>query len=95
MRDRFFEVENCDRCGRPLNGCRIMSMYNHEVLCMDCKDKETQREDYRKAVEVDHEQIRRGNYNFEGIGLKGFVHCCNALTSEFQAKKSTIIGGQR
>ena len=20
MRDRFFEVENCDRCGKPLNG---------------------------------------------------------------------------
>jgi hypothetical protein len=37
---------------------------------MDCKDKETQREDYRKAVEADHEQIRRGNYNFAGIGLK-------------------------
>ena len=54
MRDRFFEVENCDRCGKPLNGCRIQSMYNHEVLCMDCKDKETQ----------------RGNYNFGGIGLK-------------------------
>ena len=36
---------------------------------MDCKDKETQREDYRKAVEADCEQIRRGNYNFEGIGL--------------------------
>ncbi len=70
MRDRFFEVENCDRCGKPLNGCRIMSMYNQDVLCMDCKDKETQREDYSKAVEADHEQIRRGNYNFEGIGLK-------------------------
>ena len=36
MRDRFFEVENCDRCGKPLNGCRIMSMYNKDVLCMDC-----------------------------------------------------------
>jgi hypothetical protein len=47
-----------------------MSMYNHDVLCMDCKDKETQREDYRKAVEADHAEIRRGNYNFPGIGLK-------------------------
>ena len=43
MKDRFFEVQNCDRCGKPLNGCRIMSMYNKDVLCMDCKDKETQR----------------------------------------------------
>ena len=69
-RDRFFEVENCDRCGKPLNGCRIQSMYNHDVLCMDCKDKETQREDYSKAVEADHAEIKRGNYNFAGIGLK-------------------------
>ena len=70
MRDRFFEVQNCDRCGKLLNGCRIMSMYNQDVLCMDCKDKETQREDYSKAVEADHAEIRRGNYNFAGIGLK-------------------------
>ena len=70
MRDRFFEVQNCDRCGKLLNGCRIQSMYNHDVLCMDCKDKENQREDYRQAVEADHAEIRRGNYNFAGIGLK-------------------------
>ena len=50
MRDRFFEVQNCDRCGKPLNGCRIMSMYNHEVLCMDCKDKETKREDMKNFL---------------------------------------------
>jgi hypothetical protein len=47
-----------------------MSMYNKDGLCMDCKDKETQRENYRKAVEADHAEIRRGNYNFAGIGLK-------------------------
>ena len=70
MKDRFFEAENCDRCGKPLNGCRIQSMYNHEVLCMDCKDKETKRVAYRQAVEADHAEIRRGNYNFFGIGLK-------------------------
>lgn len=70
MRDRFFEVENCARCGKPLNGCRIQSMYNHEVLCMDCKDKETQRSDYQEAVAADHATIRNGDYNFPGIGWK-------------------------
>lgn len=45
-----------------------MSMYNEDVICMDCKDKEMQREDYRKAVEADHAEIKRGNYNFKGIG---------------------------
>ena len=38
MRDRFFEVQNCDRCGKSLNGCRIQSMYNEDVLCMDCAE---------------------------------------------------------
>ena len=32
MKDRFFEVQNCDRCGKPLNGCRIQSMYNDYVI---------------------------------------------------------------
>ena len=70
MRDRFFEVQNCDRCGKPLNGCRIMSMYNHDVLCMDSKDKETQRSDYQEAVQADRAAIRNGDYNFPGIGWK-------------------------
>lgn len=70
MADRFFTAKRCDRCGCSLEGkARIMSMYNEDVLCMDCKDAETKRSDYRKAVEADHEAIRKGNYNFEGIGL--------------------------
>lgn len=48
MRDRFFEVENCDRCKKPLNGCRIQSMYSSAVLCMECHDKETKRSDFRR-----------------------------------------------
>lgn len=35
---------------------------------MDCKDKERQRADYGKAVEVDNAEIKKGNYNFAGIG---------------------------
>lgn len=70
MRDRFFEKDHCDRCRKPLNGCRIQSMYNSAVLCMECHDKETQRSDYQDAVQADRDAIRRGNYNFPGIGLK-------------------------
>ena len=47
-----------------------MSIYNIQVICMACKEKEQQRADYRKAVEADHAEIRKGNYNFQGIGLK-------------------------
>lgn len=48
-----------------------MSMYNEQLICMECKDKETKRGDYDKAVEADHKEIRKGNYNFKGIGFKG------------------------
>lgn len=69
MRDRFFEKTNCDRCGAPLT-VRIMSMYNDDCICMECKEKERKCEDYREAVEADHAEIKKGNYNFKGIGLK-------------------------
>lgn len=62
-------VENCERCHKPTNGRTTMSMYNEEIICMGCKDKERQRPDYNDAVEADNAEIRRGNYNFKGIGL--------------------------
>ena len=68
--DRFFTQKYCDRCHKELTGGRTMSMYNEDCICMECKAKETQRSDYRKAVEADHEQIRQGNYNFKGIGWR-------------------------
>jgi hypothetical protein len=34
---------------------------------MSCKEKETNEPDYNKAVEADHEEIKKGNYNFKGI----------------------------
>ena len=46
-------VENCERCQKPTNGITIMSMFNEQVICMDCKDKETKREDYQQAVDRD------------------------------------------
>lgn len=70
MADRFFTQTTCDRCGGSLKGGRIMSMYNEDCICMECKRKETQRDDYNSAIEADHAEIRKGNYNFKGIGLK-------------------------
>lgn len=66
--DTFFTQKYCDRCGNELKGGRIMSMYNNDCICMECKKEETQRIDYKDAVDADNEQIKRGNYNFKGIG---------------------------
>ena len=62
--------ETCDRCGGSLKDGRIMSMYNTDCICMSCKEKERQRSDYLEAVQADHDQIRKGNYNFAGIGYR-------------------------
>jgi hypothetical protein len=68
--DKFFTQENCDRCGGSLEGGRIMSMFNTDCICMDCKRKETQRPDYAAARDAEHAEVCKGNYNFEGVGLK-------------------------
>ena len=67
MRDRFFTVERCDRCHAKLTA-RIMSMYNDDVLCPECQEKETQRSDYLEALQADRDAIKRGDFNFPGIG---------------------------
>lgn len=64
------QKENCDRCSKPTNGTTIMSMYNEDVICLDCKEEEKKREDYDKAVKADIDEIKKGNYNFKGIGYK-------------------------
>lgn len=69
MQDPFFSKKHCDQCGAELT-VRTMSMFNEDVICMVCKEKERQRSDYRKAVEADNAAIRRGDRNFKGIGLK-------------------------
>lgn len=66
--DDFFTRTTCGRCGGSLAGGRIMSMFDKTCICMECKRKERERPDYRKAVEADNVAIRSGNRNFDGIG---------------------------
>ena len=47
-----------------------MSMFNEQIICLKCKEKEKKRGDYDKAVQADIEEIKKGNFNFKGIGLK-------------------------
>jgi len=59
----------CDRCNDVMNG-HIMSMFNTDEICFKCKEEEEQHPDYQKAVDADNEQIKKGNYNFKGIGWR-------------------------
>lgn len=47
-----------------------MSMFNEQIICLKCKGKERGRADYKDAVNADIAEIKKGNHNFEGIGLK-------------------------
>jgi hypothetical protein len=69
MTERFFTQRNCDRCGNDLKNGRTMSMFNTDCLCFDCMDKEKQHPDYEKARQAEHEAVKRGDFNFKGIGL--------------------------
>lgn len=60
--------DNCDRCGSNTNGKTVMSMFNQDVICMDCKDREKAHPDYKTAVDADNAAIKSGDYNFKGIG---------------------------
>lgn len=63
-------MERCKRCGKQTDAT-IMSMFNTDIICMECSDRERQDPRYKEAVEADSQAIRQGNYNFPGIGWKG------------------------
>jgi hypothetical protein len=58
--------DNCDRCGEPTNNITTMSMFNEDVICMNCKEKEKKDPEYEAAVEAEREQIKSGNTNYKG-----------------------------
>ena len=45
-----------------------MSMFNEDIICQKCKKEEKDRPDYKLASDADNSEIRKGNYNFKGIG---------------------------
>jgi len=45
-------------------------MFNTQLICLECSKKEQKRSDYEKARKADEAEIREGNYNFKGIGLR-------------------------
>ncbi|MBT28330.1 MAG: gamma-glutamylcyclotransferase [Thalassobius sp.] len=69
MLDTFAGATNkhCQRCYQQATS-HIMSMFNTEMICMSCKDKEKRHPDYPAAQAAEREAVQKGNYNFEGIG---------------------------
>jgi hypothetical protein len=69
LRPRRTNPVQCQRCGKETN-VTIMSMFNTQEICMECKATEETRPDYNDAVKADETAIRVGDTHFKGIGLK-------------------------
>ena len=58
--------DKCDRCGESTNGTTTMSIFNEDVICMDCKKEEKNDPEYDAAVKAEYEETMKGNMNFIG-----------------------------
>ena len=58
----------CERCLEPNPATLIMSKFNTELICDVCKSKERQHRKYKLACDAELEAIKKGDYNFPGIG---------------------------
>jgi hypothetical protein len=57
----------CDRCGAT-TGFFSTSYFNTDTLCRDCLERERRHPDYERAKRVEEDAVRRGDYNFPGVG---------------------------
>ena len=44
-----------------------MSAFSTACICIECSEAEKKDKDYRKAVDADIAEIRKGNYNYRGL----------------------------
>jgi len=57
----------CERCGK--SDCTlIMSMFNTDMICNECNEKEKNHPKYNEAHNIEEKQVMNGNFNFRGIG---------------------------
>jgi len=62
---------DCVRCGNKHPFSVTMSRFNTDTICGPCEDKERAHPMYAEAARVELEAVKRGNYNFPGIGKPG------------------------
>lgn len=64
--DELLKKTNCDRCGSKLS-FRTLSVMNTDIICMECKDKETHHPRYKEAADKEREEVLKGNRNYQGL----------------------------
>lgn len=58
----------CDRCKADAHWLRA-SFFNTQMCCESCLTKERKHPKYPEAKAIELEEVKKGNYNFKGIGL--------------------------
>jgi hypothetical protein len=61
-------LTQCARC-KTDTMVTILSKFNLDVICPDCKTDETQAPGYARASEVEAAHVLAGDRNFAGVGL--------------------------
>jgi hypothetical protein len=59
----------CERCKDQEPASLSMSYFNTQMICTFCQDAEAAHPKYQEARAAENRAVRRGNFNFEGIGL--------------------------
>ena len=58
----------CHRCHEETS-ITMMSMFNTETLCSQCKTVETKHPKYDEALAAECAAVKSGDFNFPGIGM--------------------------
>lgn len=61
-------MSKCDRCYKETI-VTTMSFFDASMCCPDCIKVEKTHPQYEEAHRREVEEVKRGNYNFPGIGL--------------------------
>ena len=67
MQKAFGITDKCERCRLKVESV-TMSRFNIQMICPKCETKEKAHPMYKEAKEREFEEVKRGNYNFAGIG---------------------------
>ena len=58
----------CKRCGRKAHSF-LTSVFNSQMICVECDAEERLHPAYQEAIRAENDEISKGNYNFDGVGL--------------------------
>ena len=58
----------CSRCMKKAE-MLIMSWFNKQMICSRCREIELKHPMINKAKDKELQECKKGNYNFDGIGL--------------------------